>query len=200
MAVNIAQVEIRFTQDNQQVENVFHVAATTPLTSTEADAIFSVVDMWVRVTLRPTQNHTVIYREVEIADVNGVGAPRFVYPGDGLTGGDTNPPAPNNVTFSLKKNSGVSGRKFRGRFYHIGLSNDNLDGNTVGAVALTALVSTYNALMTDLNTASYPLVVAYRDYSGPPPHPIVGGIKVLSITAVDATVDSQRRRLPGRGR
>lgn len=200
MAVNVAQVEVRFTQDGQQVENVFHVVAATPLPQSEADTIFNIVNDWARTTLRPHQANNVIYREVEIFDPNGAGQPRFVYAGTGQSGTQSGTPLPNEVTYALKKNTGISGRKFRGRFFHIGLTNTVVNSNTLVPAEVTALVTIYEALRTSLATASHPLVVAYRDYSVPNPHPIVGAAEVLSITAVDAIVDAQRRRGPGRGR
>lgn len=200
MAVSIAEVSIRFTQDAQQVENVFHVTAPSPLIQADADAIKGVVDTWVKVTLRPWQANTVVYRELEVRDVNVGGTARFVYAGDGLVGTRTGTATPNSTTFSIKKNTALGGRKYRGRFYHIGLCQGDISQNTLSPTAVTALVSIYNALVTSLTTAGHPLLVAWRDYSVPKPHPIVGGIAVLTCTAVDATIDAQRRRLPGRGR
>lgn len=198
-ALAIAQVELRFLKDGQQVENVFHVAALSPLAPADAQDIYSTVDAWVKQTLRPTQTNDTTYTEVVIQDVNPNG-PRYVFAGDGQPGAITNSQAPDNVTIALKKNSALSGRHYRGRFYHIGLSVNWIANSRINPANLFTLVSTYEALRTGLAAKSFPMVVAYRDTSRPHPRPIIGGVQVTSITASDNIVDSQRRRLPGRGR
>jgi len=199
--VNVAAVEMLFRQDEQQVENVFHVAAPHPLDSATADGIQTIVDAWITGTLRDQQASNVFYYGLRVKDVNA-GGNVYDYAGDGLGGSHSGGPLANHVTIALKKNSGVSGRKFRGRFYHLGLTQTMLNVGSVNSLnnlAVFDLISTYEALRTALRTAGHDMVILYQDHSTHPPTPL-GGIEVISITATDNIIDSQRRRLPGRGR
>lgn len=199
MAIHGAQVSVRFTWDNQQCENVFHVYTdpNTPLDQTTADGIHTVVNTWVKNTLQQHQTGNCLYREIAISDT-GNSALEWTYSGD-MTGGPTTQSMPNNVTIAVKKNTGFAGRKFRGRFYHVGLDRSDVAGNYLGPSAAVAIQSIYASLMTSLATHGTPLAVAQRDHTVHPA-PVIGLTVVTSISLSDTAIDSQRRRLPGRGK
>lgn len=199
--VDAAQVEVTFSQAGQLVQNVFHVLAAHPLSQVEADAIHGTVDTWIKNTLRPLQATNVLYMGMTVKDIY-TGFARFDYPGDGLAGTRPGLTLPNELTFCLKKATALSGRAFRGRFYHIGLSDnayDSTDRNKITSAASTALVTCYAALMTALSTASHPLQVVQWDHTVRPPVPKTQ-VPVTAIVATDLILDSQRRRKPGVGR
>lgn len=199
---NVAQVEIRFLLDNERVENVFHCLAPPPFNQVVADDIHDIVDNWITQTLRPNQSSNVIYQGMKIRDIVPTG-PAFEYPGDNQAGTAAGNPLANEVTFCLKKVTALSGRKYRGRFYHIGLPDSFMlsasSRNRLSPTAVFALVSTYAALMTALAGAGYTLQVIQKDYTVIPPMAVTT-VPVISIVATDNIVDSQRRRGPGRGR
>jgi hypothetical protein len=196
---SVTQLVIRFLQDAQEVENVLYVLTPQPLVVGDADAVFAVVNPWITTTLRPRQAANVVYKEVVIQDEPSMAGPRFVYPGDLLSGTHSGDPSNNATTIAIRKNTSGRGAHFRGRIYHIGLADNVVTNNNVEVVEITAILSTYEALLTALETAGYPLLHAYRA-SGPPPQPLVGATPVTSFTVSDTIVDTQRRRLPGRGR
>lgn len=190
-----------FLKNSQIVQNVFAVAATHPLTSADATAIKDTVEAWITSTLQAVQSTDVRYMSLTVRDPNPNG-PRYDFAGDNTLGIDNSGPLPNEVTFALKKASALSGRKFRGRFYHIGVTAGMLspsDKNILTATAVFALVSTYEALKTALATAGFPMQIIQRNYTTDPPS-LQSMVPVLSILATDSVVDSQRRRGPGRGR
>lgn len=194
-----AKIEVRFNWDSQLVENVFHCLVTDPLTSAQASSIFGVVDNWVKVTLRPRQVNNVTYREVQITGLAAQDSPRFIFSGDGLVGTNTGSRLPNQNTVAVKAGTGFGGRSARGRVFHIGLSGTQVTGNLLSTAETTALISTYNALMTSMTTAGFPIhVLSY--YHNLAPRTAAVQYPITGYTMVDSIVDSQRRRMPGRGK
>lgn len=201
MPLDAAVVEMVFEQEGQVVENVFGVAVNTPLSVTDADAIRAAVSGWRTSTLKALQGNNVFYRVTRVKDAN-INGPSFEYAEDGAAGTAAANPLANGTTFSVKKNTGLAGRENRGRFFHIGLTTthqDPSDPNMLTSAAVTALVNGYRGLVTVLATALYPLVIIQYDRSVHPPV-AVRAIQVLTCSAADSVIDSQRRRLPRRGR
>lgn len=122
-----------------------------------------------------------------------------------VSGGVSGNAAPNNVTYTISFKTGLTGRSFRGRNYVPGLAAGSFTENTIASGTRTAILAFYSALMAMASENGSPWVVVSR-YSGVDsdgkPIPRVAGVttNVASVTTFDNTADSQRRRLPGRGR
>jgi hypothetical protein len=105
----------------------------------------------------------------------------------------------NNVSMALTLITGQRGRSRRGRSYIVGLGqSDFASANVLSVAAGADIVAAYQVLKTSLNGYNLVPVVASFISDGAPR---VSGIGT-AITAVgftDGFVDSQRRRLPGRG-
>jgi hypothetical protein len=100
---------------------------------------------------------------------------------------------PANVTSTVSWRSGLAGRRFRGRIYHAGHSTSEVTTtDTITGTKVTALANLANHLITDIfNAVAASLVVWHKDtnlYT-----------QVLGFV-IENILDSQRRRLPGRGR
>lgn len=123
-------------------------------------------------------------------------------------------PVPDNVAFALRKVTGRTGRSYRGRIFHFGMPTVALSdpGHLLDA-AVTDIQAAYNNFFVDMASmeAGRQHVVVSR-YSGMEnvivdgrytrrPIPRASGIftDVVSISSKDNVLDSQRRRLPGRG-
>ena len=90
------------------------------------------------------------------------------------------------------------GRSFRGRVYVGGLPNAVINTVTTFATAsMTALAEAFASLVTGAASAGYDMVVASKQHNGEVVSPAAQNL-ITSITA-DALMDSQRRRLAGRG-
>lgn len=196
---NTARCELRYTQDSQLVANIFHVEAAGALTVSDLNTIGSVfVNWWSGISSMVAAS--VSFREIDLRDLttsSGIGILYNV--GLPLSGSGVSPQLPNNNTISIKWGTGLTGRSFRGRSYHIGLMEANVTGNTVDGTFLSDLLLGYNDLITQMTTAGYTLVVASR-YSNNSPRVTGVTTPILTASVADATVDSQRKRLPGRGR
>jgi hypothetical protein len=106
------------------------------------------------------------------------------------------PSAASHATCSVSWRTGLAGRKYRGRFYAMGCTEaqiDDLDLFTSSYVVNMGAIA--QALITAINVGVQELVVFHRTPVGIDPT----WTKILSVV-VENIVDSQRRRLPGRGR
>lgn len=121
------------------------------------------------------------------------------YPAEGAQGGFGTACVPNNVAFCVKKETGLRGRSARGRVYLCGLPSEKVVGiNYLDAAWATAVLLGLNTMRTEMVTAGFPLVVVSR-YTNNAPR-VTGVHNVVQLfVAFDYAVDSQRRRLPGRG-
>jgi len=129
------------------------------------------------------------YEGTDRSVVGGAFAQYNPVPNTGTLGGDSTPA---NCAVVLSKRTGLSGRVNHGRMYIPGVSDALVVGSTVQPTYLLAI----NALAT--------LLLAYAGPGTLPGKFAIASIKDLAMKtitsyALDAIVDSQRRRLPGRG-
>ena len=108
---------------------------------------------------------------------------------NGSGGGASGPP---NVAILVHKNTALGGRAGRGRFYHPGAQESEVDpsGNLTPAF-VAGMQTQCNTFFSDLDTAGLALVLLHSDGS-----PITAPTVLTGLT-VDARVATQRRRLRG---
>lgn len=195
-----AMVEMVYTQDGQYCENVFHVwcdggIADEALTDVaEAfigwweDSLKSLVAVGVSlVNVRVTKLDTNVSLGIEYA----TGLP--------IASTMAQEQLPNNVTVAVKWLTGFRGRSFRGRSYMIGLPRGKVINNQLETAYHASLLTAWGNLVAAVATIgiNYELVVVSRRHDNADRS---FGISTPVVDAViDTTVDSQRRRLPGRG-
>lgn len=194
---NAAQVELIGSVAGQVVENVFGVSAASPLSQAEASAIASTVHAWVAATYAPLVTVNLRWNRIVVRDVNPLG-PVYEFPYSDLVGGNTQDPLPNNSTFCLKKNTGLGGRANRGRWYMVGVVNTAQVLSVATAAYANSAVTALNTLLTNLGTINHYMVLLHR--ARVRPHVVTGITIVNNISYADLNMDSQRRRLPSRGR
>jgi len=107
-------------------------------------------------------------------------------------GSNTNVHEPANVTVTISWRTGLAGRKYRGRIYVVPICENNTnDDDTVGSLTVAWLANTAQDLIAKAATAAIDLIVFHNADST--------FTKIISFV-IDNILDSQRRRLPGRGR
>jgi len=90
------------------------------------------------------------------------------------------------------------GRSYRGRVYVSGIVQANMNDSVLwGSGAVTAFPAAIATLQASLDTAGYDVVVASKQHNLVTTNPAETN-EVIAITA-DNKIDSQRRRLAGRG-
>jgi hypothetical protein len=114
----------------------------------------------------------------------------------GTAGGN---PQPNNVTFALARKSGLRGRSFNGRVYWPGISSGQISANNilsaVVAAAMVAALQTLDDGVTALDAIA--VIVSWQHDHVTVTEGVVS--EIVDWLFTDTTLDSRRRRLPGRG-
>lgn len=111
-----------------------------------------------------------------------------------VTGTKTGITLPSNVSFAVKRETGLAGRKNRGRVYWIGLTDgDRSDDNHITAGRALAFVTGLTSLMSAQLSDNGATEVIYHRFVGT-------GTPIIGYTYSDLTIDAMRRRLPDHNR
>lgn len=181
-------------ESNDMLLNVFHVSTPDAPTDGDVAAIADVVKTWNEGQYRNVWAENISSDRVVVTDVSAVDSYQTEVPSN-TSGGLIGEAVPSNVTLAVKKSTGKRGRANRGDWYTWPCTNnqlETLDSNLFLESHRDACVTVLNALLAALLDAGYPMVVASE---------ATGGTReVKTFVATDRAVDSQRRRLRGRGR
>jgi len=113
--------------------------------------------------------------------------------------GDVNAPGlPGSVAACVSFRTNNRGRSFRGRNYVPGICEASVQGNTIDNTAVTGIVAAYNQLVGGGIASPWEFVVISR-FANNAPRAAGVATPVSAVVMVDNNVDSQRRRLTGRG-
>lgn len=204
---NTVLAELRMLYDSQKVENTLWFDLGAAPTATVMEALAGGLLSWWTNFYAPLCQVGVQLREVCITDMSSATGPQIIEAATtGNFGLNTSPPKPSSAALTVSFRTAARGRSFRGRNYVVGLTQDSLNLNTVTDAFANACVTAYSALLPS-GTAEHPgvWVVASRFHgigADKKPIPRTTGIAtpIIAVSVVDKTVDSQRRRLPGRGK
>jgi len=122
----------------------------------------------------------------QVAGAYGIFLPS---PNAGVMTGDSTPA---NCAIVISKRTGLTGRRNHGRMYIPGFSDTQVLGSTFQSTFLILLNALPVAMLAYNGTGTLPgkfAIASIRDLA----------MKTITAYAVDGIVDSQRRRLPGRG-
>lgn len=106
---------------------------------------------------------------------------------------------PGNVCVTIKFNTANRGRSGRGRNYVGGLRESDVIGNILGAVPLQALIDAYDLLRTNPLLSGAATWVVVSHYFEGAARQSGFAQPINSVGIADNAIDSQRRRLTGRG-
>lgn len=196
---NVSMHTVNYTWLGQQVQNVFHVLHGDVPTVGGIGAVNDVIVNWWTTELEPHVSSQVEARSVIGTSQHVANGPQVTtaFP-SGSVGQELSPSMPSGTTVAVSWRTGFSGRSFRGRTYHVGLVESQVTDNAITAATHTLLIADYAQLVTDLATTDTPLVIASR-YTNNAPR-VTGVATVVLSVLIDTFIDSQRRRLAGRGR
>ena len=200
-APNIVEVQFRQTLEGSMTMNRIHINVGVTPTSAIIAAILAALATWWEDNIQGIVSSNLELRELYGKSLETQPGPEATFSaGFPLAGGITTEPLPANCSLAVSLRSGETGRSSRGRWFWQGLCESQASGSTVSA----GVVSSIDAAMTNLKDVidglSYvwSIVSFFHDNV-----PRVGGpvyFVVNDILIVDDVIDSQRRRLPGRGR
>jgi hypothetical protein len=196
---NVAQVGLVFDYDGQRCMNVFHVEAAVPYTLSTLAPLAAVFLDWWDNNLKEFMPQTLSLVMVYAKAMDSQSAPALeITSGLPIAGTvTTQEQLPNNCTFAVKWATGLRGRSYRGRTFHIGLHNAMVEGNVLGSTWAGDFQDIYELLIDAVDTLSASLVVVSKWENHNARN--TGLTTVITSVYVDPTIDSQRRRLPGRG-
>lgn len=139
------------------------------------------------------------YTRIEGTDLTTQSSPTYsaVIAG-GQPGGVTSPALPGNVAYCVSFRTNGRGRSSRGRNYVPGLPENAVTGNTLNSANINILLAAYTGLISRAATLSAQWGVFSRFNNGIARN--TGLFQpITQVVAADIFVDSQRRRLAGRG-
>lgn len=196
---NTAQLELVFNWGGQVCQNVLHYVKASPWTlSLLEDLCGAAIGEYVAQfnVNNPTNMQLISVRATDLASQNGpVYETSDTLPATGANG---SPSLPNNCAIVITKRTALRGRSYRGRIYHMGLTEGSVTENAVLGPSLTAIIGRWTALMGLPITGDEALMCVVSRYNGGVARETGVATLVTNLTS-DGFIDSQRRRLPGRG-
>jgi len=197
--LNTAIFELRYTLWGQRVENTLAFEEALPWSTTTLNQQCQALNAWCVAELLPSLSADISLREVYGTSLESDSAPTGSYINPvPPTGGNVAGAEPGNVAAGVTFRTGNRGRSFRGRNYVPGIPNNERVGNSVTASFSADLVTAYN-LLTDAYGDVLGTWVVVSRYSGGESRGFGITTPVTQALMVDLFIDSQRRRLTGRG-
>jgi len=188
----VAKVSLIFTRDTRTLVNTYHVQRATPWDNASMTALAVIFQSWWANDYRPYSVANVLLREIQVRkyDPDDPQAVDFAIspPVPGTAGGTPDTAA---TTQTASWRTGLAGRKFRGRFYAVGLGEAATNNDdSVTSPFTAALTAAAGGLLSRLAVASLQLVIF---------HKVDDTATQVLTTIVENLIDSQRRRLANRG-
>lgn len=193
----VARCELLYSWDGQTVENVWFVSGADNSAQTLQDIADQMMDNW-RTLIMPVVSEFVVLDRAEVTYLGQEFGNSIIRaaPVDS-NGQETSLPLPNNVSICVKLLTDLGGRAHRGRKYHIGLCENQVTFSHLVEPFRTQLETAYQGWIDQMSSSVYSIViVSYYLQGFLRQTPLVTAVNTCTI---DATIDSQRRRLPGRG-
>lgn len=194
-----AKATLQWSIAAQVVEITLHFYKTGGWDAASLTALCADLLAWFALELKPILWTSSVLTNINATDQTTISAPSIDAPVvSGGTGANGSTPAALNATAAVKFNTALRGRSYRGRNYVPTLPNNQLTSPVELQAALAlAWASAYAALPTYLGGSSSDHVVASRYNAGAAR--VTGVHTPVTSYACDQSVDSQRRRLQGRG-
>ena len=199
-APNTASVEFIYQNASEYNENVIHVQKGSPFTFAQLQALRGVCDAWDNATGFNYRHVTAQLVRIRTKALDSNTSPIEDYflpvPRGGAVGGNA---VPLNVAFCVKLATGLQGRSYRGRWYLGNLGTPQItDAGHILPLTVANFPPALDLLRTNLAAAGYTQVITSYRNNGSWRTTAVN-TPVTAAVAVDNAIDSQRRRLPGRG-
>lgn len=158
----------------------------------------AVADAW-RDELLPELSHDYTFVYATATDMQAPGGLQATYAtASPQPGGRVGDSLPGNVAYVVSFRTGHTGRSYRGRNYVAGIDDTAVSGNALSSAYSTAILTAYQAILSAAEAlGAVPVVVS--KYADGAPRTTALTTPITTVMAVDLNLDSQRRRLTGRG-
>lgn len=204
---NTVEAEMRMNLDGQKIENTLYFYTASGPDLTNITQLASDLEGWWVSNCAPLLPVDVSLREIVITELTTSTGLQYTNSLTAPAAGTLGQPAlPNNVSLAVSFRSAIRGRAYRGRNYVAALTEGQVTNSSVSQAVADAWAAAYNAIFTDVtnspSTWVWAVVSRYFgvDSDGKPIPRTTGNAEpITTALVVDLTVDSMRRRLPGRG-
>jgi hypothetical protein len=211
-AENVAKVTVNMEVHDQKVTNNLYVRNAAGWSTAELEALADLIILQWNDNFGPIQSVNCLYTSViavDLTEEEGAGV-EISFPA--ASGGDVaNPAMPGNVALAVRFKTGLRGRARTGKNFFTGLCESQQEGNEITLAVRDSIVAAYGLMRDDLQGAGYEhVVVSFYDgftlveypdgTTRKVPTPRGEGLVTPVVSYVaDTFIDSQRRRLAGRG-
>lgn len=196
----VMKIQLIYNFNSQAIENVFHVLSGGSLLGADLDRVEGVFAAWWTATgrLQAPTNLTLVKI---VADALGGSAGLHREYTTGWTAGGslgtTN--TPGNVTTSIKLSTGTRGRSYRGRIYWPAIFQNDIVSGLLSTARRDGIVAAVNTLRTNLTADGSNDQLVVVSYCTGGVWRGAGVASVVTNASGHTLIDSQRRRLVGRG-
>ena len=185
--------------DGQIIENTLYVRKDTTVDIADLLTVADQAIEWWAADLAPLLTNRVTLLRVVATDLSSEFGPAVVDTGFLPAAGSINSDCvPSNAALCISFRTALRGRAFRGRNYVSGIAEGNVTLNTVELSTAEGIRAAYENFPTHLDTGYHHVVVS-RTVNHVVQMPSALTNEVISYVLTDRIIDSQRRRLPGRG-
>jgi len=193
------RVELIQSVAGQTVQNSLYFRQDANFSTSELLAVGGAMIDWWANNLAASLSSSLSLVNVTVTALHAATGPQVVIttglPISGEQGADV---VSNNVALCVSFRTALIGRSFRGRNYVPGLTEGDTNLSLVNSTRAAAIVASYAALISDPPPGTVWVVVS-RTVNHVVQSPTALTNTIVSVQLVDLVVDSQRRRLPGRG-
>lgn len=196
------KVAMEYNLAGQLVVNVYHIQSEDAIITANLEAIAAIfLDFWdteFTAPMKASFTSDIALERIVVTDVSVADGEQYVEePGTPIPGTNSGDSVPNNVAWVCSMRSTFTGRSRRGRNYYAGLPETLVVNNIVDAGHVLDMLENIVRLADKLDAEGFPLGVASYYTLGAPRATAL--FTAFTSFGGDTVVDSQRRRLPGRG-
>lgn len=197
---NTAEVVIQQSMSGQDIFNVINFTGGAPFNIPDLNILATEVqNAWIEF-LAPIFSTGLDLMAIRATALDTASSPGVLHPVSVGTDGNLDvAPTQNNVALVLTMATDLRGRSYRGRLYAAGLPSTLLASSTeVSSAYLSDFIDAFAAFFEDIeDSTGFTHVIVSRYTSGAAR--VTGVTTEVSSYAANAELDSQRRRLKGRG-
>jgi hypothetical protein len=195
---NTAEIDVIYTLNAITVQNVFYAEFAAGYALADLQTLADAIDLNLAASWLPDQPPEALYDRTEVRGLNAEFDFAVTQNANAGPGTHVSSTLPNNVTLSIKKISGLTGRSARGRTYWIGIPENQMlvgDENQLQPAYVDLVVADVDFVRQRINLQAGWAAVLVSRFAG-------GEKRAEGITfpwtgsvAVNTRVDTQRARL-----
>jgi len=194
-----AQIDVIFTLNGEVVQNSFYAELTGGYALADLQALADAVDLQLLAIWQSDQPSEVSYLRTDVrglADANDKVATQNL---SAYVGTEATQALPNNVTFAIKKGSGLTGRSARGRIFWIGIPEGKItpaNENFITSAYAAVLVTNVDAIRLTIATVGVWVPVLVSRIENKVLRDPAITFPWVSTSNVNERVDTHKGRLP----